>query len=305
MDELSYRDSLNWSSIDEGTREYWADMIADVDLPPLELDAGIDGNNLEDVPPAQIAKMLRSDPILSSKVLAVANSAAMGVTTRITDLERAVVHLGSALIETLIATYQMELILKNWPTYPREHFDYVKHLASAASIIAQHFAMAAKAKSPQTLNTAALLSHLGEMVLGMCPQPPDKEFAAAENLPQRFTYEYETWDLTSPPLSQKLTERWNLPAPLPEYSGQYWIPMFADAQAHDQGKELTIICAANVLATAFARDRDISPRQVFEQPEYEQLRKNSEKLGLYDRFIDSWVQGRFQRELRAATEAIS
>ena len=104
---------------------HWQDIIRKIPMPPASF-----GNVLsylhEDRGPDDWVAIVRTDPVLSAKVLSVVNSAAMGLTKPLTDLRRAVIHLGSNITRVIVLAYFVEGLLGKWDHYPRQHFEFIR-----------------------------------------------------------------------------------------------------------------------------------------------------------------------------------
>jgi HD-like signal output (HDOD) protein len=291
-----------WDALPESVQDYWKQAVSRVNLPPLLSDVVAAGLNLENFDPRELAGMAGRDPVLGSKLLAVANSAKFGLTTPMTSIQRAVVHLGFNLVKTVIVGYQLETSFSSFAPIPKAFLSRVRRWSSCASVIAFQWSQAADLADPSTTATAALLSRLGTLVLGLgLPQPTDVYWLQPDEL-QRLAYEDWTWQVSSPSLSWMLVRHWGLPDPLPEMAQRQWEPLAKALPITFQNQALTLLTAAVVLAERFIEAPTIGAGEILDQPVYARLKENLVANRLLDQLADVWSSARLQRELGLANE---
>jgi HD-like signal output (HDOD) protein len=295
-------DVAAWDALPQSVQDYWKQAVAHVNLPPLLSDVVAAGLNLENFDPRELAAMAGRDPVLGAKLLAVANSAKFGLRTPMTSIQRAVVHLGFNLVKTIIVAYQLETSFTSFSAMPKEYLSRVRRWSSCASVIAFQWAQAADLADPSTTATAALLSRLGTLVLGLGrPQPTDVYWLQPDEL-QRLAYEQWQWQVTSPSLSRMLVQHWGLPDPLPEMAQRQWEPLATVLPASYQHQALTLLTAAVVLAERYIDVPTVGAGEVLDQLPYSQLKENLIANRLLDQLGDVWGSARLQRELGLANE---
>ena len=293
---------LAWDDLPSGVRERWLEQVRDVAIPPILGPTNLSQLLAENVDPRELTRRISRDPLLASRILAVANSAAMGLIKRVTSLERAVVHLGTNLVQTIVVCYQLEMILKQWPNYPREHFNYVRAWSAGAAVLAQHFGAAAKCSEPYVLSTAALLTRLGTLLLGIAQPPPGLEYRQQPNEIARLELEWRSWGVHSAALSAQLAQHWGLPEPLPTLLKRHVEPLCVESEQGATERDLLVVCVAVVMTASYLTSEKADPRFVLDRVAYETLKTNLRQLGLRDVVLSTWAVPRVQRELAAATE---
>lgn len=291
-----------WDALPQSVQDYWKQAVSHVNLPPLLSDVVAAGLNLESFDPRELAGMAGRDPVLGAKLLAVANSAKFGLRTPMTSIQRAVVHLGFNLVKTIIVGYQLESSFSNFAAIPKVYLNRVRRWSSCSSVIAFQWAQAADLTDPSTTATAALLSRLGTLVLGLGrPQPTEVYWLQPDEL-QRLAYEDWQWQVTSPSLSAMLVQHWGLPDPLPELVQRQWEPLAKVLPSSYQNHALTLVAAAVVLAERFIDIPTVGAGEVLDQPPYAQLKENLVANRLLDHLSEVWGSARLQRELSLANE---
>jgi HD-like signal output (HDOD) protein len=280
---------------------HWQDIIRKIPMPPASF-----GNVLtylhEDREPDDWVAIVRTDPVLSAKVLAVVNSAAMGLTKPMTDLRRAIVHLGSHITRVIVLAYFVEGLLGKWDHYPRQHFEFIRRWSAGASIIAYHFACCAKLAEPGTLSTAALLSRLGSFVLALEWPGPQPDYAQQHSELARLDYELKIWRITSPILGRLTAEHWGLPEPLPTLIERHLEALYQALPEDEDSPELALLGSAIVLAAHTAADPELKLDDVLYTEENFQLLENIKACNLLDVIAGCWDLNRLRTELAAVME---
>jgi len=291
---------MHWEELPAATRDQWAQLMTELTLPPLSLGLGITTEKLAKLAPAEIAALISDDPVLASKLLAVVNSAAMGLAKPVTSLERAVVHLGINLVRIIVVGYHLETIIGRWPRYPRDHFDYIRRWSSAASIIAYHIGSKAKLESTETLGTAALLARLGSFMLGL-NWPPGKDYQQVPDEAARLTYERERWSVITPLLSGRLAQNWSLPEPLPTLLTQQCEPLFVDYSDKAGQIDTLVVCLAIVLGAAYLVESEALYEDILAKPPYQILSASIAAHQLHKPCEAAWINKAVKHELAALT----
>lgn len=291
-----------WQELPPELRERWRKTIAEVPIPPSLMDQRALDQIGQMVEPKELAVKLSRDPLLAGKLLAVANSAVMGLSNPVTSLERAIIHLGSNLVQSLVLAYQLELTLRRWPGYPREYLEYVRAWGAGAAVLAFHFASAARLPDPATVCTVALLARLGSMLLGMAQPKPGPAYRQAPSEEARLQLEQRTWGVTHPVLSEQLALHWGLPGSLAVQLARSCEPLYQECADLPAERSLCVIAAASALAAGFIAQRKLDPRAFLDRAPAAMLKQNLKQLKLHELCITTWDVPRVQRELAAATE---
>ncbi len=284
------------------TRDYWQGILASVNLPPMLTEIMAAGLSLDAFDPRALAAMAGRDPVLGAKLLAVANSARYGLTSPMTSLQRAIVHLGYNLVKTIMVAYQVEASFGKMAPIPREHLNLVRRWSSCASVIAFQWGQAADLADASTAATAALLARLGTLTLALGQPQPGADYWELPDELARLEYEQSQWGITTPHLTHLLIERWSLPAPLPEMVLRQAEPLVVEYDKSYTHHAQALITAALVLARAYCADVEVRAGAIFDLPVYARLKSNLAVNQLLEHLGELWLSARLQRELALASE---
>lgn len=290
-----------WEDVPVDTFDHWKGVLAGIPLPPASF-GDIARNANSDNTAEQWVELIVSDPVLSGKILAVVNCAALGLTKPMTDLQRAVVHLGGNITRIIVIGYYIEGLLGKWDYYPRQHFEFVRKWGAAASILTNHFAKAAKLADPGTLSTAALLSRLGSFILALEWPGPKAEYMQQTDELARLDYELTTWRITSPALGGMTAEHWGLPEPIPKLIKQHLRAVYHELPASAENAERALISAAVVIAASLLQNSDTSLDKVLYEEHNERLLGNLSANNLLDKISGVWDRKQVKNELTALVE---
>jgi hypothetical protein len=268
----------DWSELPPPVQGTWQTLAADLPLPPDTQFAGPDRQKLYELSPAEWAARIGRDPVLAGKVLAVANSAALGQATAVVSIARAAVLLGYNLLETILIAYHLEGVIGRWPKYPRAHFEHTRDCCAAASVCGFHLAKIAGLADSELLGTSALLARLGALVYGLAWPDPGLEYAQLPDEVSRMRYELERWQVTASHLSGLVARQWGLPVVLQSLLANHSRPLIESVAPDGTGREIISICCATVLGAGAVAGRPLN--RVFAAPEYAQLLQNVNDAGL-------------------------
>lgn len=292
----------SWDDLPAPVQTEWMDTVANVKFPPLLTEVIAAGLSLDYYDPRQLADMAGRDPVLGAKLLAVANSAKFGLTTPMTSIQRAVIHLGYNLVKTIMVAYQLEATFDTVTQIPKEHLSLVRRWSSCASVIVFQWGQAADYTDSATTATAALLSRLGTLTLGLGVPPPGEAYLSLPDELSRLEYEQETWGVAVPTLGSLLTQRWGLPDPLPELVQRQWEPLVRELPHSAPNHGLSLIAAALAIGWHYLHDPEVQATAVLEQDAYRRLKANLAANRLLDSLGGLWRSARLQRELALANE---
>ncbi len=290
-----------WASLPPDRRSYWMNVFRHVPIPPSLMDIGSMGEIGEIVNPKEMAAKVGLDPLLAAKILAIANSAALRLGNRVTTLERAIIHLGTNLVQSTVMAYRMELMLNRWPTYPKIHLNYIRNWGAGSSVLAQHCASAARLTDTGIIGTVALLARLGGLIFGLVKPAPSIVYQQVVNEVERLKLEEFTWGVSHPVLSEQLAHEWKLPENLCVMLGRASEPLLQELpDAADKGLIIAAACAA--LAVAFMARPKTDGRILFDRSAYKMLKANLKLHKLMEPCLATFDIQRVRRELTAATE---
>jgi len=281
--------------------DHWRTVIGTIPMPPASF-GDIARSANEDREPQEWANLISADPVLGGKILSVVNSAAMGLIKPLTDLERAVIHLGGHITRMIVVTYFVEGLLARWEHYPKQHFEFIRKWSACAAVLAYHFSRVSKRGDPGTLSTAALLSRLGSFVLALEWPGPRAEYIQQPDELSRLDYELATWRISSLELGGMTAEHWGLPDPIPDLVKRHLAPLTRDLEPSAENSELTLLCAAVVLAANFITEEEANLDKMLYSEPNATLLKNIEANKLLDVVSRCWDLKQLQKELAAITE---
>ena len=291
-----------WNELPEKVQQRWHFQVTKIALPPLISDAHTVFENAEEFDPRQLANYVSRDPLLGAKLLAVANSAAMGLSNPVTTFERAIVTLGYSVVQSIIVVYYLEATLKLWPAFPRAHFNYVRRISAASAVLASAIATGARLRSVKLLGTAALLARLGSLVLGLSRPWPDHGYRQVSNEVLRAKYEMDKWGISTPVLSAQLLTHWGIPQPLPQLLERHLEPLFLMLEPGAEDHSLLVLCAAVSIGTCFVHTGQFEPFTLFDRYAYDLLKQNLKQHKLWDAVVDLAGDKRLKRELAVVTD---
>ena len=291
---------VQFSRLDYSVQQQWITQIAEVNLPPLLSELISTHLDLESFSPKELSMLVGRDPVLGAKILAVANAARYGLTTPMTSIQRAMVHLGFNLVKTIMVAYQLESTFLSMADISAEHLAHVRRWSSGASVIAFHLALAADLPDPSTVATAALLGRLGTLMLGLASPAPAEAYRALDDEIARLRFEAATWRITSPALGQVTAQSWGLPNPLPELIAGQWQPLTSGLPAEALARPQALVTAALVLAEHRLRASADTALELLDRPVYSNLKSNLVAHKLLEELHLCWSSARMQRELDGA-----
>jgi HD-like signal output (HDOD) protein len=281
--------------------DHWRTIIGTIPMPPASF-GDIARSANEDREPQEWANLISADPVLGGKILSVVNSAAMGLIKPMTDLKKAVIHLGGHITRMIVVTYFVEGLLARWEHYPKQHFEYIRKWSACAAVLAYHFSRIAKRGDPGTLSTAALLSRLGSFVLALEWPGPRAEYIKQPDELARLNYELATWRISSLELGGMTTEHWGLPDPSPDLVKRHLAPLMLELKPSDEHAELILLCTAVVLAANYIADAETSLDKVLYVDAHASLLGNLEANRLLEAVSRCWDLKQLQKELAAIAE---
>lgn len=301
METTPAASASSWDNLPPEVRARWQKLATEASLPPSFLESATGRLTEESYDPRKIAELAESDPVLGTKLLAVANSAAFGLVQPVSSIQRAVVHLGMRLVESVILSYQLEASFASYASYPQRHLEFARMWSAATSVLALHMAKPASGLDEEVLSTAGLLSRLGTLLFGLAEPRPTDAYLDCPNEVERLRHELATWQITSALLGALALDEYNVPDPLPRLCGRASEPLLSELlDSDDDAPALIVLASAQVMAVRFMEQRRLIPGIVLDEEPYHFLRENIFKYDLYDAVTGVLNSKVARRELEGA-----
>jgi putative nucleotidyltransferase with HDIG domain len=109
---------------------------------------------------AELARLIETDPVLSARVMRLANAPYYGLVRRVASASHAVVLLGTATVRALAVSAACSLLVEDARTGPRGYWRHSVTVAAAASVVARRVGA-----RPADAFSAGLLHDLGASLL--------------------------------------------------------------------------------------------------------------------------------------------
>ena len=289
-----------WEEQTEETRSEWNNLISGIKLPPMYAHEGT--SSLDSFRPKELAADIEADPVISGTIIAVANSARMGLSNPILTVDRAIVHLGFNLIVSIISGYQLQQALGKDSCVSRDFLDLIRRWSATARTTALHFFKnSGMDVQHEEASTVALLARLGTVILAMGGTPPRSSYLAIPDEPSRLAAELAQWGVTSPQLSGRIVRHWALPEPIPELVENLWKPVLQELEPSEENRYLTLLaCSVNIADTYMNYSR-LTPEEFLGRTAYHVLAENLKRMDLLATVNEAWASTLMERELEAAS----
>src|SRR5688572_7926722 len=146
--------------------ETLVDKVEDLSVPAPSVVKLLSLLNLDDIDNQAVVEVVRTDTVLSAKLLALANSAFFGSPRAIESVDEALFHLGYAQVHRLALAIGLSgLMNRRAAGYAMDEGDFWRHsllTAKASESLAETMPHLAK---PSIAYTAGLLHDIGKLVL--------------------------------------------------------------------------------------------------------------------------------------------
>jgi len=173
-----------------------------------------------DVKMDEVAALVKSDPTITSELLAVVNSSLFGLRQNVASESHAISLLGVERTRSLAATLATRSLLQNGPRTPVVRRLWTHSIATAT--IARHFA-ASFGAAPELSHVAAMLHDLGRS--GLLAAHPDAysrlALAAHESTEEILAQELAEFGMTHCHAGMLLARAWRLPDVLRKTAGHH------------------------------------------------------------------------------------
>jgi putative nucleotidyltransferase with HDIG domain len=218
------------------------------DLPVLSPVAGRIAQVVSNAESSVIAVVdaLKLDPVISGKVLKLANSAYVGIPHTISSVKNAVVLLGQKRIQSLVIAITVLSALKAGRDLPFSLYRFWKHSITVA-MIAESVARHLKRYSPidtEDVFSAGMLHDIGKLVLGIW-NPAALEQSVRESISKNMPfYAVEDPSTSHTKAGGVLCDHWNFPQTLKSAIMLHHTP----EQAAESRRLVSIVHLSDVMA---------------------------------------------------------
>lgn len=164
----------------------------------------------------QVERVIRTDPALTGNILRMANSAAFGLSRKVSDISQAVTLMGFRVVNNLAYTAAFsKAIPEEFPGYRLTGAQFLRH-SFAVGVLAEALANAVQATPNRGYFTSGLLHDIGKLVLGTFVATHDKRLC--ERLEsEQLTFvqvEREVLGVDHGQVAAWVGEHWQLPLEL-------------------------------------------------------------------------------------------
>ncbi len=192
--------------------------------------------------PKELAEVVASDPEIAAKMLRIVNSAAYGLTKKITSVQRAAIFLGTFLVRDISMRLCMQSSFKQGDAILESAYQLYWQSSTLASTICQRLANTYGLPDASSLATRSLLSFIGNLViLSNLPEISEK-YSSLSSLYHRTHFEENLLHTNAAVLGSILARKWRLPDEIEEGIKRSLFPMFLspDKYPFDDIRETTI-----------------------------------------------------------------
>ncbi len=190
----------------------------------------------------QLGDIIKDDPVLSASILRIANAPGLGVRITITDVGRAIAHLGTSMVRTIVSRHSFSgafassgkvyNVTKLW-----------KH-GMAVSAFAEIIAEEVPNCDPGLANTLGLFHDIGKMSLNLFTQYQQPATLDIEE--GHLVFEHKRFSCTHIDLGVLLAKHWELPEAIVQGITYHHHP------AYDESKNIPESIRAEVFAVYLA-----------------------------------------------------
>lgn len=208
--------------------------------------------NAPDGHQAELAEILSSDPVLTSRVLHVANSALFSMPRQVRSINEAILRVGNREIWSIASALQAKTLFRSgggWTELNRRLWEHALLAAAVSRVLAQHLSVTGADEA----FTAALLHDLGKSVLQSF-EPQYAHLCQNGALAGReLTFiEADFFGTDHARLGGELLLHWNLPESLSRLVSDHHVELPEDTA---KASSPLLLALANELAHAMTRAR--------------------------------------------------
>jgi putative nucleotidyltransferase with HDIG domain len=172
-----------------------------------------------------LGNIIKDDPVLAAAILRIANAPGLGVRIAITDIGRAIAHLGTSLVRSIVSHHSFSgTFAASGKVYDIQRL--WKH-GMAVSALAEIIAKYVPNCHPETASTLGLFHDIGKMSLNLFTQYQQPTTLDIDH--GHLVFEYKRFACTHIDLGILLAKHWELPQAIVEGITYHHHPAFAEA----------------------------------------------------------------------------
>ncbi|KPK02842.1 MAG: hypothetical protein AMK71_00895 [Nitrospira bacterium SG8_35_4] len=205
---------------------------------------GVVGNEMTSV--SKLEKIVENDPVISAKILSVANSAFFGVTTPAKTLSSAIMRVGFNNVKNIALGISLMTVLDNGRQGKSVDYQRIFNHSITVGFVARVIGKKLKMSTSEEMLMNGLLHDIGFLVLNrFFPDNYVKVLTVFEKGKPLLEAEQEVLDFTHADIGGWLAEQWKLPAALIDSIRYHHSPSLAKKNV----KQITIIHLADHMAS--------------------------------------------------------
>ncbi len=193
-----------------------------------------------------LGNIIKDDPVLAAAILRIVNAPGLGVRTTITDIGRAIAHLGTSLTRSIVSRHVFSSSLKVSGKVYDTHklWKHGMAVSALAEIIAEHIPSC----SAETASTLGLFHDIGKMCMNLITQY--RLPATFDHTQGHLTYEFAQFNCTHIDLGVLLGKHWELPEQIIQGIAYHHHPAYTEASAVPEAMraEVLAVYLADMLA---------------------------------------------------------
>ena len=199
----------------------------------------------------QLGEIIKDDPVLSASILRIANAPGLGVHKELTDIGRAVAHLGTTLVRTIVSRHAFSGSLSSGKAYDiYKLWQHGMAVSSFAEVVADHI----PGCHIDDASTLGLFHDIGKMSFNLFT-----EYMVPAKLKineGHLLYEYERFSCTHIDMGVLLAKHWKLPERIIEGIRYHHHPAYTSADMIPENirKEVFAVYLADQLAIRLGFD---------------------------------------------------
>jgi len=184
--------------------------------------------NDDDIPMQQIGQIISLDPVLSVRLLEMANSPLFGFTGEIKTVQHATVVLGRRALKNLAVSIAVKDVFGNGDTTTTGFRKKLWSHAMACGSISRTLAASTKLTATDEAFISGVIHDVGKLLLTDYRPAEYMSLVEANPVEKRFSLELETFGLAHTSVGRKCSECWGLPDELNDVVAFHHNPQDSD-----------------------------------------------------------------------------